>query len=128
MSYVLLKHVHVTCVVATIVLFVVRGVWMIRGTLRDKGRWVRIVPHVIDTLLLASAIAMAIQIGQYPGTTPWLTAKVIGLVVYILLGTVALKRGRTLAVRSAAYVAALVTFGYVVSVALTRDPRGFLAL
>ena len=128
MSYVLLKHVHVTCVVATIVLFVVRGVWMIRGTLRDKGRWVRIVPHVIDTLLLASAIAMAIQIGQYPGTMAWLTAKVIGLVVYILLGTVALKRGRTLAVRSAAYVAALVTFGYVVSVALTRDPRGFLAL
>lgn len=128
MSYVLLKHVHVSCVVATIVLFTMRGVWMIRGTLRDKGRWVRIVPHVIDTLLLASAIAMAIQIGQYPGTTAWLTAKVVGLVVYIGLGTVALKRGRTLAVRGAAYVAALGTFGYVVSVALTRDPRGFLDL
>ena len=128
MSYVLLKHVHVTCVVITIVLFLARGAWMIQGTLRDKGRWVRIVPHVIDTLLLASAIAMVIRIGQYPGTTAWLTAKVIGLVVYILVGTVALKRGRTLLVRSAAFVAALVTFGYVVSVALTRDPRGFLAL
>jgi uncharacterized membrane protein SirB2 len=128
LTYTLLKNVHVTCVVTTIVLFLVRGAWMIQGTLRDKGRWVRVVPHVIDTVLLASAIAMVILLGQYPGTTGWLTAKVIGLVVYVLLGTVALKRGRTLPVRSAAFAGALATFGYVVSVALTRDPSGFLGL
>jgi len=127
-SYVLLKQVHVTCVVTTIVLFLVRGGWMIRGTLRDRGRWVRIVPHVIDTVLLASAIAMVHLLGQYPGTAGWLTAKLIGLLFYIGLGTVALKRGKTLPVRIAAFAGALVTFGYVVAVALTRDPRGFLAL
>ena len=128
MSYTLLKHLHVTCVVTTILLFVVRGTWMIQGTLRDKGRWVRVVPHVIDTVLLASAIAMVILLGQYPGTAGWLTAKVIGLLLYIVFGTVALKRGRTLRARVAAFGAALATFAYVVSVALTHDPRGFLAL
>ena len=128
MSYVLLKNVHVACVVTTIVLFLVRGAWMIQGTLRDKGRWVRVAPHVIDTVLLASAIAMLIALGQYPGTAGWLTAKVIGLVVYILLGTIALKRGKTLPVRITAFAGALATFAYVVSVALTRDPRGFFVL
>lgn len=128
MTYTLLKGVHVACVVATIVLFVVRGGWMIQGTLQSRGRWVRVVPHVIDTALLASAIAMAIMLGQYPGTTGWLTAKAGGLVVYILLGMVALKRGRTPALRIAAFAAALLSFSYVVSVALTRDPRGFLSL
>jgi uncharacterized membrane protein SirB2 len=125
---VLLKNVHVACVVTTIVLFLVRGAWMIQGTLRDKGRWVRVAPHVIDTVLLASAIAMVILLGQYPGTAGWLTAKVIGLVVYILLGTIALKRGKTLPVRITAFAGALATFAYVVSVALTRDPRGFFVL
>jgi uncharacterized membrane protein SirB2 len=127
-SYAVLKDVHVACVVATIVLFVVRGGWMISGTLQQRGRWVRIVPHVIDTALLASAIAMAVLLGQYPGTTGWLTAKVIGLVVYVLLGMVALKRGRTRRTRIAAFTGALVAFAYVASVAVTRDPRGFLAL
>ncbi len=123
-----MKNVHVACVVTTIVLFLVRGAWMIQGTLRDKGRWVRVAPHVIDTVLLASAIAMVILLGQYPGTAGWLTAKVIGLVVYILLGTIALKRGKTLPVRITAFAGALATFAYVVSVALTRDPRGFFVL
>jgi uncharacterized membrane protein SirB2 len=127
-NYVLLKDLHVSCVAATIVLFVVRGSWMIGGTLQDKGRWVRVVPHVIDTVLLASAIAMVILLGQYPGTAGWLTAKVIGLVVYILLGTIALKRGKTPRTRIAAFVGALMAFAYVASVALARDPRGFLAL
>ncbi|HQR53961.1 MAG TPA: SirB2 family protein [Burkholderiales bacterium] len=128
MTYTLLKNVHVGCVAITIVLFVVRGVWMIRGTLRNRGRWARVAPHVVDTVLLASAIAMAVMLGAYPGTAGWLTAKVIGLFVYILLGTVALKRGRTLQMRIAAFAGALVSFSYVVSVALTHDPRGFLAL
>ena len=128
MSYALLKHVHVTCVVTTLLLFVLRGTWMMQGTLQDKGRWVRVVPHVIDTTLLASAIAMVILLGQYPGTTGWLTAKVIGLLLYIAFGTAALKRGRTLPLRIAAFAGALVTFTYLVSVALTHDPRGFLAL
>jgi len=126
MSYALLKYVHVTCVVATLGLFLLRGAWMIGGTLADRGRWVRIVPHVIDTVLLASAIAMAFILRQYPGTAGWLTAKLLGLIVYVFFGTIALKRGRTLRVRSAAFTGALATFGYIVAVALTRKPIPFL--
>ena len=59
--------------------------------------------------------------GQYPFAQSWLTAKVIALIVYIALGTIALKRGKTKAVRSGALLAAIVTFAYIVSVALTRQ-------
>jgi len=80
---------------------------------------------VIDTLLLASALWLAWQIGA-EGTRGWLWAKVIALVAYIALGSLALKRGRTRNVRIAAFAAALVAFAYIVSVALTKSPLGFV--
>jgi uncharacterized membrane protein SirB2 len=92
-----------------------------------QQRWVRITPHVIDTVLLASAIGLALILEQYPFVHGWLTAKVLGLIAYIILGSIALKRGRTKPIRAAAWVAALAVFGYIVSVALTRHPLGFLA-
>lgn len=122
MDYSMLRKIHVACVVLTVSLFAVRGAWMIAGTVQDQGRWVRIVPHMIDTVLLASAIGLAITTGQYPGTSGWLAAKMAGLFVYIVLGSVALKRGRTLRVRVAAFVGALAVFAYVVGVAVTRQP------
>jgi uncharacterized membrane protein SirB2 len=82
---------------------------------------VRVVPHLNDTLLLAAAIWMTVVIHQYPGTHAWLTAKVAGLLVYIALGMVALKRGKTRRVRIAAWVAAQAVFFYIVAVALTRS-------
>jgi uncharacterized membrane protein SirB2 len=93
-----------------------------------QARSVRIAPHVVDTLLLASALWLAALIGQYPFVQGWLTAKVLGLVAYIALGTVALKRARSKPVRAAAFALALLAAAYIVSVALTRDPLGFLAL
>jgi len=86
---------------------------------------VRIAPHVNDTLLLASGFSLAILLGQYPLVNGWLTAKLFALIVYIVLGTVALKRGRTRRTRIAAWVAALVVFGYMVAVAVTHDPFPF---
>lgn len=127
MSYALLRNVHVTCVVATLSLFLLRGAWMIGDTLERRGRWVRIVPHVIDTVLLASAIGMILLLGHYPGTTGWLTAKLIALIVYVVLGAIALRRGKTLRVRIAAFVGALATFAYIVAVAVSRNPLPFLA-
>jgi uncharacterized membrane protein SirB2 len=79
------------------------------------------VPHVIDTLLLASALTLVVWSHQYPGAQNWLTAKLLALIVYIGLGTVALKRGRTKGARIAAFIAALLVFGYIVKVALTRQ-------
>lgn len=86
-----------------------------------QRRWVRIAPHTIDTLLLASALVMVFWSGQYPFVQNWLTAKVIALVAYIGLGTIALKRGKTRAVRVIAFISALLAFAYIVGVALTRQ-------
>lgn len=126
MSYLALKYVHVGCVVISYVLFFVRGLWMMRESSWLARRWVRIMPHVVDTLLLASAIALAVMIRQYPFTTPWLTAKVTGLVVYIVLGMMALKRGKTKRARVTAWIAAQAVFLYVVTVAFTKNVVPFL--
>ena len=125
-TYAALKTLHVGCVATSLSLFVLRFLWMLRSPELLGRRWVRIIPHVVDTLLLASAIALAATIGVYPWAHGWLAAKVIGLVVYIALGSVALKYGRTRIVRSAAFVGALLTFGYIVMVAVTKLPLGLL--
>jgi uncharacterized membrane protein SirB2 len=125
-SYLALKALHVGCVITSYCLFVLRGVWMVRGSALLQRRWVKIVPHVVDTLLLTSAILLALAIRQYPFVASWLTAKVIGLALYIALGTIALKRGRTRAIRVSAWIAAQVVFFYIVAVAVTHTPVPFL--
>jgi len=122
MPYIALKHLHVTFVALSGLLFLVRGIWMLRASPRLQQRWARIVPHIVDTLLLASAIGLAVVSHQYPGQMPWLTAKVLALVAYIVLGAVALKRGRTQGVRTAAFIGALACFAYIVAVAVTKNP------
>jgi uncharacterized membrane protein SirB2 len=125
-EYAAVKSVHAGSAAASIALFVTRGAWMLRSPQRLQQRWVRIVPHVIDTTLLASALWLAWQLGT-EGTRGWLAAKVAALLVYIVLGTIALKRGRTRGVRIAALIGAIATFGYIVTVALTKSPLGILS-
>lgn len=125
--YSALKHLHLTTVVLTFCLFMLRGVWMLTDSPRLQQRWVRIAPHLIDTVLLTSAIGLTVILSQYPVVDSWLTAKVLGLILYIILGSIALKYGTTKPIRVAAWFAALAVFGYIVSVALTRNPLGFLA-
>lgn len=125
--YMAIKHIHLLCVALSGLGFLLRGLWVLaRGGL---PRWlpVRVLPHVVDTLLLASAITLAVMSGQYPPHSTWITAKIVGLLAYIGLGTVALKRGRTQGVRAVAFVGALAVFAWIVSVALTRNPAGYLA-
>lgn len=128
MSYLLLKHIHVAAVAMSFTGFVWRGWLMLCDSPRLHSRSVLVVPHVVDTVLLASAVVLALWLRQYPLAQPWLTAKVAGLVVYVGLGTIALKRGRTRRVRVVACLLALAVFGYIVSVALTRNPMGFLGI
>jgi len=128
MQYLALKWVHIACAILSISGFALRGTLMLLDSPLLAARFVRIAPHVVDTMLLASALWLAALIGQYPFAQGWLTAKVLALIAYIVLGTVALKRARSKAVRAAAFALALVTAGYIVSVALTRDPLGFLVL
>ena len=122
MSYLILKHLHVTCVVLSGLGFCLRGWWMLRESRLRQHRLTRILPHIVDTLLLGSALTMAWMSGQYPFVHGWLTAKLIGLLAYILLGMMALKRGRTPAIRARYFGLALLAYAYIVSVALTRNP------
>jgi uncharacterized membrane protein SirB2 len=119
-NYLALKHLHITFAVLSGSFFLLRGVWMLLDSPLLQRRWVRIVPHVVDTLLLASALGLVFWSGQYPFVQSWLTAKVLALLAYIVLGTVALKRGKTKGIRTFALLAALATFAYIVAVALTR--------
>jgi uncharacterized membrane protein SirB2 len=121
-TYVALKQLHIACVVLSYAGFVVRGVWMMRDSPLLAARWVRIAPHVNDTLLLATAIALAVMSGQYPLQQGWLTAKVIALVLYIALGMIALRPGRIRALRVAAWITAQLVFLYIVAVAVARNP------
>lgn len=120
------RIVHVAAATLSLALFLLRGLWMLLDSPRLQDRWVRVVPHVVDTAFLAAGIALAARIAQYPFVHAWLTAKVLALVAYIVLGTIALKRGRTRPVRAAAFVAALATFAYIVGVARARSPESWL--
>ncbi len=119
--YLLLKSIHIGSVILSGSLFFIRGRWMLSSSPRLQQTWVKVVPHIIDTVLLASAIALTLQIHQYPLTSNWLTAKVVGLLLYIVLGMVALKHGRNRKVRRLAWWAAIVVFLYIVAVALTHN-------
>ena len=125
-SYLVLKSLHVGCAALSISGFAARGALMLADSPLLKNRFVRVAPHVVDTALLLSAVWLAWALGQMPFVHGWITAKVLALLAYIFLGSIALRRGRTRRVRATAFVAALATAGYIVSVALTRDPRGAL--
>ena len=98
---------------------------MLRWSPEVARRRVSILPHVVDTLLLASAVSLALESRQFPYTRAWLAAKLFALPVYIGLALVALRYGKTKGVRASAWGCALLVFLYIVSVALTRDPLGF---
>jgi uncharacterized membrane protein SirB2 len=119
------KIIHVVCALLSISGFVGRGILMIKESVLLRARWLRITPHVVDTLLLVSAIVLASQWGLAAFDMPWLWAKVIALLLYIALGVVALRAGRTKAVRVSAWAAAIVVFAYIVSVAISKNPLVF---
>ena len=122
MTYTLLKHLHVTSVIISLALFVLRGAWTFADSPRARARWTRIVPHVNDSVLLAAAIGMLVTTWGNPLQHPWITAKIVGLLAYIGLGSIALKRGKTKAIRVKAFLAALGVFGYIIAVAVTKSP------
>jgi uncharacterized membrane protein SirB2 len=121
LGFIFLKHIHISCVALSYSLFVLRGVWMLRDSAALQQRWVKIAPHLVDSVLLASAIALAWQLNLSPFSTPWLAAKILALLLYIVIGTIALKRGKTKRIRLGAWLAAQLVFLYLVSVAVTQD-------
>jgi len=120
--YLVVKQLHIFCVVLSICFFTYRACWMLWAPELLNQRWVRVAPQIIDSLLLISAITVASLIQQYPFSADWLTAKLLALIAYIVLGTIALRRGRTRAIRCTALVSALLLVGYIIWVAKTHHP------
>ncbi len=117
-----LKYLHVIAVALSGALFFIRGVWMLIDSPRLNRRWVRVAPHVIDTVLLLSAVALTLIIQQYPFVHTWLTAKVVVLVLYIGMGMIAIRHGKRKSVRAVAWIIALLLFVYIVIIAWRHDP------
>jgi uncharacterized membrane protein SirB2 len=125
MVYLTLKQLHIAVVGLSLAGFLLRGVWMLRGSPLLRHRLTRILPHFNDSLLLATGVSLAWLTHQSPLQQPWLAAKLTALLLYILLGTVALKRGRSRGIRIVSFAAALATAGYMIGVASSRTAWPF---
>lgn len=117
-----IKALHVSCVALSYGLFFLRGLWVLKASRMMRQRWVKIAPHLIDTVLLGSAITLAAMLDISPLAAPWLMAKIIALLLYILLGSIALKHGKTPRTRLLAWLTAQAVFFYIVLTALSHDP------
>ena len=126
MDYATLKLLHQGAVLLSFTGFLARGLGALAGAGWVNARPAKTLPHLVDTVLLASALALAFMLRLNPANTPWLLAKLVALVVYIGLGMVALRPRLSRVSRSMAFVAALATFGYIVSVAITKQPGGWV--
>jgi uncharacterized membrane protein SirB2 len=124
--YTQIKWVHVTAVMASGTIFFIRGLLVNLGVRWPMAAPVRYLTYTIDTFLLTAALMLTTIVHQYPFVNAWLTVKVVLLVVYIALGTFALKRGRTRTTRIFCYIAALLVFAFIVTVARAHNPWGML--
>jgi len=123
-----LKTIHVTFVALSFAGFFIRGIWMLKDSPLLQQRWVRITPQIVDTVLLVSAIVLAVQLQFSPMEQPWLMAKIIALMVYIGAGLVALRFGRDKRIRLLAWLFGLLVFIYIVSVAMSKSVLGWFAV
>jgi uncharacterized membrane protein SirB2 len=122
-----LKAIHLTFAALSFAGFFIRGIWMLMDSKLLRQRWVKILPQVVDTVLLASAIVLAVQLRFSPMGQPWLMTKIIALLVYVGLGLVALRFGRSKGIRALAWLLGMVVFGYIVAVAMSKSPLGWFA-
>lgn len=123
-----IKALHLSSVALSYSLFFMRGIWVLRASPVMQQRWVKIAPHIIDTVLLSSAITLAVMLGISPLTSNWLVAKIIALLLYIVLGSFALKRGKTQRAKLVYWLAAQAVFFYIALTAWTHDPMPWRAL
>jgi uncharacterized membrane protein SirB2 len=126
MDYALLKPIHMSLALISIAGFILRWGWRMRQSPLARARLVRVVPHLVDTLLLVTAVLMIVTLGHAPVSPAWLTAKIGGLLLYIVLGMVAMRSAPVARRSLPAFSAAVLTFAWIFSVAWTKSPQGFL--
>ncbi len=119
-TYLILKYLHVSCAVLSASGFALRGYWMLTDSPLLTKKLTRVLPHLNDTLLLASAIALVVMSRQYPFVVGWVSIKIVLLLLYIVLGTMALKRADTKSKRRGYFLASLLTVGTIFLVAVFK--------
>ena len=119
--FITFKIIHISTAVLSLCGFVVRGIWMMQSSQKLQHKWVKVVPHINDSILLVSAIVLVILSSQYPIWTTWINAKLFALLAYIVLGSIALKRGKNKAVCITAWWLAIFVFIYILGVATTKN-------
>lgn len=117
----LILKIHMLTVLLSISGFIFRGFLLFSGSSMMKKKWIKIAPHVNDTILLVSAITLIFQNSLFPTEQPWLMAKIIGLLVYIGLGMVAFRFGKTRTQRMLAWLGAIAVFAYIYGLAVTKQ-------
>ena len=123
-----LKTIHIGFATLSIAGFILRGVWMFRRSAVMGRAIVRIAPHVIDTAFLITGIWLVVVLQLNVAQQHWLIAKFVALILYIVFGAIALRRGRTMQARGTAFVAALLTFLYILGVAMSKSPASWVAI
>jgi uncharacterized membrane protein SirB2 len=119
-----IKLVHVAAVICSGLLFALRGGAQLAGARWTMAAPLRFLSYFIDTVLLTAALMLATVLRQYPFVHGWLTVKVLLLVVYVVLGSFALKRGSTATIRAWCFATALAVYLFIASVARAHDPLG----
>lgn len=122
-----IRWVHIAAVMLSGSVFVLRAVATNAGAMWAMAAPLRYLTYTVDTVLLTAALMLATILRQYPFVHGWLTVKVLLLVLYIGLGTFALKRGRTRAIRIGCAVAAVLVFALIITVARAHHPLGMVA-
>ncbi|WP_230409756.1 SirB2 family protein [Undibacterium fentianense] len=120
-----LKHLHLSCITLSLALFCLRFYWRKQNSSMLQIKWVKILPHGIDTVLLVSAISMAWIASINPFEQHWLAAKILALFAYIVAGTFAIKRARTARGQNFSFILALLCFVYIIAVAISKQVLPF---
>ena len=123
-SYIALKHLHMTAVALRGLFFLIRGGWLLQNSPQLQAKWVKISPHVIDTILLLSAIGLLVVGHQFPA---WVHVKITLLIVYIGLGVMAFRKAKTTHQKVGFLVSAMMVYMFIISVAIAKSPLGFFS-
>ena len=124
--YTATKYIHLGLIIISVLLFILRFILTTTESPLMAKKWLRVVPHVIDTVLLLSALTLCVLIGQYPFIDPWLTEKLLGLAMYVFMGTIALKTANTGFMRAVGLLGALSWLAFMVVIALTKQALIFV--
>lgn len=120
-----LKTLHIIFALISLTGFLLRALLMYTGSPLLRHRAVQIIPHIVDTVFLGSGFWLAFVVNFGLFSNPWLTMKVLLLMLYLLFVGITLSRGSTMITRTVSFFLAILTYVYIVGVAINKSPLGW---